>query len=227
MGGHIALRYALHVHQAFELDQIMHASTYLRFANANPMALEISRVPLAKYHIRSPLQLIRGIVLVSPMLDVNTGRFSQKFARRLARIATFFGFGGAYVPGASDYNYARDSFRGDKQTSFEKGYQKLKKLRKKYGLPMVTYAWMQATFESIHYLKKANFSHFHIPVLATLAKDEYVVLNREARYILSRIHSAKIVNLEGMHTPFVEKPEIREKLIGRISQFFNQLSTPH
>ncbi len=224
MGGHIALRYALHLQQSFKLDEISKTKDYIKYANQHPMSLEISRDPISFYSkIQKPTDLIKSVVMISPMLEVNTGKFGKTFSRILANTATFIGFGGGYVPGNSDYNHKRDSFRGDKQTSFEKGYKKLKKLRKKYGLPMVTYSWLKATFDSIEYLKNADFSDFSIPVLVTLAKDEHIVLNNEAEQILKRVKTAKIEKLDGMHTPFIEKPEIRMKLIYLVDKFLEKL----
>lgn len=223
MGGYVALRYALHLHQAFDLNRIQKTEDYLRVANKQPMALEVLRGPVRHYHLNAPAELIRGIVLVSPMLDINTGSFNRSLARGLAWTASFTGLGAAYIPGAADYDEQRDSFHGDKQTSCEQGYQRLKDLRKKYGVPMTTYAWLTATFDAIEYLQNADFSKFSLPVFATLAEDEHIVLNSGATRLLGGIKNAQIYHLQGMHTPFVESPEIRETLAGQIHDFLDHL----
>lgn len=224
MGGHVALRYALHLHQAFQLNRIQKTEDYLRLANKQPMALEVLRGPVGRYNLLNPTALIRGVVLVSPMFDINTGSVNRSLARALAWTASFTGLGAAYIPGAADYDAQRDSFHGDKQTSCELGYKKLKELRKKYGVPQTTYAWLTATFDAIEYLQKADFSNFSIPVFATLAEDEHIVLNSGATQILERIKTAEIYHLQGMHTPFVESPQIRDTLAGQIHDFLDHLA---
>jgi lysophospholipase len=112
---------------------------------------------------------LEGMILVSPMLDVQTSPFSYDLARALTRTALLLGFEEMYAAGYGDYIPLEGRFEKNLNTQDRFRYERQRKLcinnmQLVTGGP--TYGWVNATFNSIDYIKQSGFlESIKIPTL--------------------------------------------------------------
>jgi lysophospholipase len=104
------------------------------------------------YLEREPtMQIIKGIILMSPMQEINTEPFRYKTAEMIARVATAFGMGKRYAPGQKYFDPAEEPFLGNKLSHDENRYMaSMLALRDNPMLKSggLTFGWLNTVFKS-------------------------------------------------------------------------------
>lgn len=171
-----------------------------------------------------------GAFLTAPMLELNTGGYSNNIAQLLVKAACKIGLQTCFVPGHSSYDPSKEPFEGNLLTHDRKSFLEHRDLQKKnpiLSVGGVTYGWAHATFESMAYLNRPEIlGRIHVPVYALLAGDENVVDNTNAHTILSWIPHCEYKTYEGArHQLLSESPCYMRRLWEDLDAFMERFGT--
>ena len=164
-------------------------------------------------------------VLVSPMLDIHTGKWPRWVIRTLAKLATTLGFRDHYIPGGRDWTpdasrleEARLSTSDPERYSVAYTYLR-ERTELRVGDP--TYGWLALAFESIAAVKeRAYLTSISTPVLMVSAMSDRQVLPEPQSHACDVLPNCEFVPVEGArHDLYMECDEYRNMLYGAIEKF--------
>ena len=171
-------------------------------------------------------ELINGLILASPMLQINTGRlFPPVIVEMVSRLMCLIGKAESYVwgggPADPDFEYEDNVL-----TSDEKRYQYNVELMNnipgvKLGSP--TFGWMQQAYG---FMRKARTSGCEIvcPTVILQGGDETLVSGREMELFYRTVAGCELKSYPGArHELMMEKNEIRNTVIADIKKFINKI----
>lgn len=174
---------------------------------------------------------LEGMILVSPMLDVQTSPFSYDLARALTRTALLLGFEEMYAAGYGDYIPLEGRFEKNLNTQDRFRYERQRKLcinnmQLVTGGP--TYGWVNATFNSIDYIKQSGFlESIKIPTLILSAGLDKVVNNsRDKAFCRKMVACQQKTYFGAYHNIPNEKDSIRDQFLIDVAQFLKNLNSP-
>lgn len=129
-----------------------------------------------------------GVMLVSPMLDILTGRYPRIFVELLATFCANFGWADRLVMGSRQHDAIVESFENNYYTRNALRYQQLLDLQKNYINALVgrpTYGWLYATLASVKLLlNPERLQKIDIPVCVIESGDDRVVDNRLIPHVM-------------------------------------------
>jgi lysophospholipase len=156
-------------------------------------------------------------MLVSPMMDINTGIYPRSVAFYLSKIMCSFGFSKSYVFGHGEYDPALEPFEGNILTRNPQMFYEHRKLhleRPELILGGATFGWVYATMRSIDQtLNPKYLARVLTPVHIIAAEDEKVVNNRLLQKACAWMPRCSLEMIKGArHQLFSEVPEVQAKI---------------
>lgn len=163
-------------------------------------------------------------ILMAPMLDLNTGGYSQSFARWISKMAVKVGLGSVFVLGQGSYDPRREPFEGNMLTHDQATFLAHRSFMRQNPLLAVggvTYGWAHATFESIDHLNTPlHMGKIDTPLLILVAGQESVVNNSRLNAIVEWLPKAEMkVYPQARHQMLSETPRILEAFWRDFDQF--------
>ncbi len=153
-----------------------------------------------RYLVKHP-DSFNAAVLTAPMLDLNTGGYSNRIARFFVRGMCRLGLGHLYVPGHHQYDPSCEPFEGNMLTHDRISFMAHRNFLKKNPnllIGGVTFGWVNASFDSIAYLNQPEIlGHITCPVLTITAGNEVIVDNRHVPKYVSWLPKGDYLNYEG------------------------------
>jgi len=164
---------------------------------------------------------LKGLILSSPMLSINTSPFPKVLARRISRGAVMIGKGEDYVFGLGPYEL-RVPFAGNVLTGSRRRYELNRDLvaeNPQLALGGPTFAWLNESFAAAEELMRLGVD-LHLPVLLLQGEDDQVVGKKEQEVFCGRLKNCRLVSLPGArHEVLMEKDEIRAQALQHIRSF--------
>ncbi|MFW8601211.1 alpha/beta fold hydrolase [Desulfobacterota bacterium M19] len=172
------------------------------------------------YSIENP-GILQGMILCSPMLQINTAPYPGELARLLAAGITALGGGDLYVIGGGPYNPAR-SFAANDLTHSAARFALNKRILREFPLNKLgspTFQWLNESFKG---MKKANAGAggLRTPLLLLEGGSDTVVGRQAEISFCYRAPDCVPVRFPGgRHELLMEKDSIRNQVLNRIKEF--------
>ncbi|WP_245409571.1 alpha/beta fold hydrolase [Allosphingosinicella vermicomposti] len=167
-----------------------------------------------------------AVVLVAPMVGINSGPVPASIAPRLARLLVALGRGGA--PVVSDYQarIAGKDARRNRLTSCPDRYADelwWQKREPAYDLGIPTWNWVVAAYRSIARLTAGALASIQVPMLILAAEKDGLVSTSAIRKAAVQIRGAElIVYPDAAHEILRESDRVRLDAFARIDVFFDR-----
>ncbi len=165
-----------------------------------------------------------GLVLVAPMLGINTGPAPARAVEAVAGAGARLGLGQAYVPGAGPRTVMERPFAGNPLTADRETFDRVGDLyRREPEAPLggPTWRWLHEALAGTRRLGRLR--PLGVPMLGILADRERVVDNRRTEALLAREPSARrVVLADCLHCPHLERAAVRDRLFGSVRDFLNE-----
>lgn len=157
---------------------------------------------------------IERLILIAPMVDIETGAFPRAISPFLARLAVAVGLSGAYPPGAGGYGKSSTIFEGNLLTNDETRFRRTHAYiarEPKLALGNPTFGWINAAFKSIDRLLVLGESGaISQPVLIFRAGQERIVSNSAQDKLRRALANARLVDIpEAKHEILHETDAVR------------------
>lgn len=180
---------------------------------------------LALRHLALRPQAVAGAVLCAPMIGIRTGRWSQRLARRLARLMIRLGQGRRPLPGRRNYTPLAIPFAINPLTSDPVNYERLRqRIRSDSGLAFgqVDWYWLAAAFDSLDRLHAPGVAQYiTTPLTVLLAEQDLVVDSQAAAAFAARLPRAEIQWIAGArHELLQEAPAIQDRVWAALERAF-------
>ncbi len=175
---------------------------------------------------QSRTDVISGLILVSPMFQINTGTHLPPFlAELLCNFVCFAGGGGGYVWGGRGYNQDTD-FAGNLLTTDLIRFQRntdLIKQNPEVALGSPTYCWLQQAYRAMRAVRRQAAASV-CPTIIFRSIDECVVGLQEIEDYCNEAGNCQLVSYANCrHELLMERNEIRGDLITRAGQFLAEI----
>jgi lysophospholipase len=180
---------------------------------------------LALRHLALHPQAVARAVLCAPMIGIRTGRWSQRLARRLARLMIRLGQGRRPLPGRSNYTPLNIPFAINPLTSDPVSYERLRqRIRSDPGLAFgqVDWYWLAAAFDSLDRLHAPGLAQsITTPMTVLLAQQDLVVDSEAAAAFAAGLPQAEIQWIAGArHELLQETPAIQDRVWAALERAF-------
>jgi lysophospholipase len=166
-------------------------------------------------------QNLKGLILSSPMLSINTSPFPNLLARRISRGAVKIGKGENYVFGLGPYE-PQAPFADNVLTGSRRRYELNRDLiaeNPHLALGGPTFGWLDESFAAAGELMRLDVD-LHLPVLLLQGEDDQVVGKKEQEEFCGRLKNCRLVSLPAArHEVLMEKDEIRAQALQHIRTF--------
>ncbi len=172
------------------------------------------------YSIENP-GILKGIILCSPMLQINTAPFPGELARLLVAGITTLGGGDLYVFGGGPYNPAKAFAANDLTHSAVRFALNKKILRECPGneLGSPTFQWLNESFEGMKEAD-AGAGSLRTPLLLLEGGSDMVVGRKAENDFCYQVPDCVSVRFPGgRHELLMEKDSIRNLVLKRIKEF--------
>ena len=169
---------------------------------------------------------IERLVLIAPMIDIETGAFPRAISPFLARLAVALGFSGAYPPGAGGYGKSSTTFEGNQLTHDEARFRRTHAFIERepdLALGNPTFGWINAAFKSIDRLRSLSRSgEVRQPVLLFRAGEERIVSNAAQGDLAAALPEARLVDIPGAkHEILNETDDVRAAFWREVDAFLD------
>lgn len=171
---------------------------------------------------QSCAETISGLILVSPMFQINTGRFLPPIlAEVLCELVCLTGGGSRYVWGGSPYSPDMD-FTDNPLTSDPDRFEfnsELARKNLKITLGSPTFGWLQQAYKAMRQVR-TQVAEAPCRTIIFRSIDERVVGLKEMENYCNRACNCQLVTYRNCrHELLMERDEIRNDLLTRIKQF--------
>lgn len=144
---------------------------------------------------------VERIIVIAPMIDIETGAFPRAISPFLARLAVALGLAGRYPPGAGGYGDTARTFDGNDLTNDEARFRRTHAFIDRepaLALGNPTFGWITAAFRSIESLRRPEtIARIRQPVLIVGAGDERVVSKDALSWLEGALADARLVEIAG------------------------------
>ncbi|HDK43593.1 MAG TPA: alpha/beta fold hydrolase [Desulfobacteraceae bacterium] len=172
------------------------------------------------YSIENP-GVLNGIILCSPMLQINTAPYPLEIARLLTEGITALGGGDLYIFGGRPYNPAR-KFAGNDLTHSLARFDLNKRILRQFPgdeLGSPTFQWLDESFKGMKEAR-AGAGSLKTPVLILEGDDDTVVGRKAEDNFCNQAPACTLVHFPGgRHELLMEKDSIRNAVLKRIKKF--------
>lgn len=139
------------------------------------------------------------MIVVAPMIDIQTGHFPRRLSPILARGAVLLGMAAWYPPGAGGYDAKTQIFEGNLLTHdpvrFQRTHDQITR-DPRLALGNPTFGWIDAAFRSIRRLAEPDvLARIQQPVLIFRAEREAIVSNPALERLQRQLPDARLVDL--------------------------------
>ena len=139
------------------------------------------------------------MIIVAPMIDIQTGHFPRRLSPILARGAVLLGMAAWYPPGAGGYDAKARRFEGNLLTHdpvrFKRTHDQISR-DPRLALGNPTFGWIDAAFRSIKRLAEPSMlARIQQPVLIFRAGREAIVSNPALEWLHRQLSNARLVDL--------------------------------
>lgn len=175
-----------------------------------------------KYMAKNP-QIFAKATLSAPMLEINTAPYSEPVAYIYSKLLVLLKKGTDYAPGTGLYQSDEDTFENNTVTRSLARFELNKSLYTEDPRLLVwapTVNWVYQSLKATKHIDQLGHQ-IETPILLFNAeKDQIVKKSRQIKFC----HNARcelIVMTDSEHEILMERDEIRNKALGRITEFFN------
>lgn len=182
---------------------------------------------IALRYIDENPEMVDGLILLSPMVDINTAPYPYPIARGIANIAYQLGAGENFVFGYNKFSLESCLERYDPTKNGEQK-QYIHDCNTLHQQPNMavggpSFNWLLSAFQSCDELKECEFSSlFHIPILMVSVERDHLVDTQAQIELCKRISSCRqiLYDDERTHHNLVHDHEsVFERLTGDIKEF--------
>lgn len=172
------------------------------------------------------VEMISGLILVSPMFQINTGKLLPPFlAELLCNFVCFAGGRSGYVWGGGPYRQDAD-FKGNLLTTDLNRFQlnnQLIRQNPEVALGSPTFGWLQAAYRAMRKVRRQP-SAAVCPTIIFRSLDERVVGLKEMERYCNEDRNCQLVTYRDCrHELLMERDEIRDDLIARVHHFLAKM----
>lgn len=195
----------IHHDKVFLLAHSMGCAVASLYATANPTAFD-------------------ALILVSPMFQLNTGKFSESQALALSSFMAFFGFGGRLATGQKRFQDESRSLETSSVTRSPVRYKKTYELYDIYPetqIGGVSYQWVRESIRATRLVKKWPAPTAPI-LLLQAGLDPLVKLPAQDLYCAKSKNCRKLNFPSAYHEILMERDEIRNSALTEIKNFLNE-----
>jgi len=159
--------------------------------------------------------LFRKVVLTAPMVDVPMAPVLKRSLHRLAGLVVNHGGGHHYAIGSGKDVWRAQPFKGNRLTSDRRRFYRTQQLvtkQPRLALGGVTYAWLNAAFDSIAALQQraAEGGGINVPILMLSAGEDKIVSNRAQQNLCKRLPDCRYQTIPGArHEILMEADQYR------------------
>lgn len=172
---------------------------------------------LALYETKKPRTFDR-LILISPMLDIKTGRMPQRVLWSMTKLAEMLGYGSEYIWGSGPFDGKTVNMATSSEARFEP-WRKFRSAHPETVINGISWSWMRASLEAT-WIMREQAEKLEAPMLMLQAgKDNFV--NTEGQdYVCAHAKSClKVVFPQSMHAILAENDHIRDKALREILDF--------
>lgn len=180
--------------------------------------------PVSILYERKHPGTITGMILCSPMLDINTAPFPKGLAKITVKTLTVLGMGTRYVFGGKPYDPHFPFENNDLTDSYARFElnRRLVEENPKVALGGPTLRWLAEAFRAIDRIK-ADTSDLHVPILLMVGEEDTVVGKKSQQTFCSTQPDCSLVILpHGKHELLMEKDQVRDSVLENIRVFLNR-----
>jgi lysophospholipase len=187
---------------------------------SHSMGGAISLLYASRHH-----ELVKGMILSSPMLSINTQPFPPFLARIISQAASLIGRGTDYVFGAGPYDRSMP-FTGNILTSSKERFELPRGLvaqNPQLALGGPTFNWLAEALAATAALNEGRVN-VQLPVLLLRGEADQVVGAKEQDEICRRLEDCRFVSFpQALHEVLMENDEIRAQALREIREFIGRL----
>jgi lysophospholipase len=144
---------------------------------------------------------VERAVLLAPLIRVNLGPGTERLARLLSRWLTRSGLGHLAIPSFKKRHSYLGPFRNNGLTGDPGRFRAIRRMIRedsRLDASLVTYGWLDATFEAIDVFRKNEFAkRITAPVLLALAGGDRVVCNDAIYRLAAHLPQKRVLNVAG------------------------------
>ncbi len=172
------------------------------------------------YAVENP-GILDGIILCSPMLQINTAPYPLEIARLLTKVITALGGGEMYIFGGGPYEPAR-KFTGNDLTNSLARFELNKRILRQFPgneLGSPTFKWLEEAFKGMKEARKET-KNLKTPILILAGDDDRVVGRKAEEDFCRQAPACTLVHFPGArHELLMEKDPIRNAVLKQIKKF--------
>lgn len=202
------------------LDKIVKEDGKTLYLYAHSMGGAIGTLFLESYP-----QYFKKAILNSPMMKINTGRYSNFMAELIAKFYIAIGKGDEYIFGQKDFNgkYNLES-SGTSDNCRYKNHLSYLKEHEECQRGGGSFRWINEGIKATRkLLKEDNIKKINIPILIFQAGKDTFVVNEAHNKFRALANNCNIVHIdEGKHELYFEKDSILHSYLDRVFNFYNQ-----
>jgi len=169
---------------------------------------------------------VDGMILVSPMLQINTGLFlPPPLVEAISTISCTLGYREEYVLGGTRFNpelpFVNNELTGD-PTRFRRNLQFIKD-NENLALGSPTFGWLRQAYRSMREARN-RAAELRCPILLFQGAEDRVVGLREMNSFCDGVENCEIIRYQdGRHELLMERDYIRDPLLVSIKDFLGRL----
>ena len=188
------------------------------FLIAHSMGAVVAMSYLEKY--TSPFE---GVVLISPMFEINTAPYPGLIARGITGTLQSLGLGRLYAPGEHDRN-PTEPFECNKVTGSRSRWEAMCETWITHAEALTggaSISWVNKALSSISGVRN-SLSRVQERILILQAGRDQLVMNGPQNEVAANLPSATLVNLpDSKHEILMERDPIRSAAFREMKRFFN------
>ncbi len=167
-----------------------------------------------------------GMLLVSPMFDINTGAWPRQVAELFARAAVITGFEEHYIPGAGPY-VGRVFSEDNLLTSDSKRFSVLPEIIKnnpELALGGPTFGWLDAAFNSMRHIQSKGYVEaVKSPVTVLIGEEDRVISTHSVAQLCKRMANCQHALVKhAKHEIMMEAEPVQQYFWVQVDAVFRQ-----
>lgn len=170
-----------------------------------------------------------ALILLSPMVDINTGFYPRPVAKTIATVMSTLGAGESFVLGYDTFNFQSclDKFDASKYGDPEKHVQDCKMLHERPHLAVggPSFSWLCSAFDSCDKLRSLDLANkMKMPVMLIAVENDHLVDTSAQLELCKRIPNCRQILYSDAHHNLLKDPDdIIERLFADIKIFVADL----
>jgi lysophospholipase len=166
---------------------------------------------------------VTGMILCSPMFDVNTAPFPKSLAKITANILNALGMGTRYVFGGKPYDRNHQFENNDLTDSYVRFELNKRLVEENPGVALggPTIGWLVEAFHAIDRIKSDTIA-LPVPILLIIGEEDTVVGQKtQKEFCNTQPECSFVIIPKGKHELLMEKDQVRDTVLENIRTFLN------